>query len=1005
MRDLLIPGVIVAGIVLGGVLLLATRPVVRKLAFRNILRRRTRVPIIVAGLMIGTAIIAASLVVGDTLDYIFVDDVYVRFHNVDEYIANEAGGGIGGNIRQPFPQTSFFALRNYTLQNLSSPVDGFAPALLVTMPVQNLNGSQGSPAVLVVGYEDAYEDAFGPLLHLDGSEARLSDLGTREAYVNERAVRELNITAGDSLRLVYDSTKESGGFTVVTVREIVQDYGKANWEREPQVFLDLGEAQRELRYEAGGSGLINMIRVSNVGDVATGVAYGDRVTEDLKRALIHFEYGELEVWSIKAWGLSDAASFSGQITEVFLIMGAFSIVAGVLLIVNLFVLLSEERRGEMGIARAVVMQRAQLLATFAAEGTVYAVFAAAIGAMVGLGLGYLIVYAFATIFPPPEVGMVLRFHFDPASLALAFLAGVIITFVSVTLASAYVSRLNIVRAIRDVPEPPAHLRTPWYPALGGLLLAAGIGATALGLLRGEGFLKVVGPPAAFLGLATALVRLVPPRYGFPAAGAGILWWILAPVWARFGIVIVNENTDDAFVLFIATGLLLVLGAVLIVVFAMPYALKAFDTTLGSKRGHPVLKTAVSYPVEKRFRTGMTLAMFALTIFTVTVIAEIQAIQEANLDQIIQGQTGGFDIVAYTNNYSAVANFTARLQAKGFDPLLKGGVLNGTASATIVVADVLKEGETTAVPSFTIFGVDNYLLEANTYGFYRHADSVRDAANNPVLLLTDADVWRALQYNTTEGGATVHYAVIDRSASGASQFTVGIESRLQVEVGDRVNVSDARGGNVTVEIIGILEQAVDFTRGLFTSADLVLSSLNTTSARTVYFFQVAPGVEPSRVTAGLRVEFLLNTVNLNETITQAFDIAKQVLLLIQAYLAIGLLVGIAGLVIITIRAVVERRQQIGVLRAIGFTKGMVARTFLFEISFIAVLGTVIGVALGVLLAYQVYNTYFRELVNFAIPYAQIAGIVAAALAATLFFTAAPALRASKIPPAEALRYIE
>jgi len=327
-RDLLIPGVIVAGIVLGGVLLLATRPVVRKLAFRNILRRRTRVPIIVAGLMIGTAIIAASLVVGDTLDYIFVDDVYVRFHNVDEYIANEAGGGIGGNIRQPFPQSSFFALRNYTLQNLSSPVDGFAPALLVTMPVQNLNGSQGSPAVLVVGYEDAYEGAFGPLLHLDDSEARLSDLGTREAYVNERAVRELNITAGDSLRLVYDSTKESGGFTVVTVRAIVQDYGKANWEREPQVFLDLGEAQRELRYEAGGSGLINMIRVSNVGDVATGVAYGDRVTEDLKRALIHFEYGELEVWSIKAWGLSDAASFSGQITEVFLIMGAFYLFVG-----------------------------------------------------------------------------------------------------------------------------------------------------------------------------------------------------------------------------------------------------------------------------------------------------------------------------------------------------------------------------------------------------------------------------------------------------------------------------------------------------------------------------------------------------------------------------------------------------------------------------------------------------------------------------------------------------
>jgi ABC-type antimicrobial peptide transport system permease subunit len=43
--------------------------------------------------------------------------------------------------------------------------------------------------------------------------------------------------------------------------------------------------------------------------------------------------------------------------------------------------------------------------------------------------------------------------------------------------------------------------------------------------------------------------------------------------------------------------------------------------------------------------------------------------------------------------------------------------------------------------------------------------------------------------------------------------------------------------------------------------------------------------------------------------------------------------------------VERRQQIGVLRAIGFRRGMVQLSFLIESSFISLSSIVIGTALG------------------------------------------------------------
>ena len=60
-------------------------------------------------------------------------------------------------------------------------------------------------------------------------------------------------------------------------------------------------------------------------------------------------------------------------------------------------------------------------------------------------------------------------------------------------------------------------------------------------------------------------------------------------------------------------------------------------------------------------------------------------------------------------------------------------------------------------------------------------------------------------------------------------------------------------------------------------------------------------------------------------------------LMTVFMGLGLIVGIAALGVIAARSVVERRQQIGVLRALGFQRGMVQFSFLLESSFIALLG--------------------------------------------------------------------
>ena len=68
-------------------------------------------------------------------------------------------------------------------------------------------------------------------------------------------------------------------------------------------------------------------------------------------------------------------------------------------------------------------------------------------------------------------------------------------------------------------------------------------------------------------------------------------------------------------------------------------------------------------------------------------------------------------------------------------------------------------------------------------------------------------------------------------------------------------------------------------------------------------------------------------------------------LIQGFMGLGLLVGVAGAPRHQRAGVVEHRQQIGVMRAIGFRTRMVQAAFLLESSFVALTSIVVGTALA------------------------------------------------------------
>lgn len=105
-----------------------------------------------------------------------------------------------------------------------------------------------------------------------------------------------------------------------------------------------------------------------------------------------------------------------------------------------------------------------------------------------------------------------------------------------------------------------------------------------------------------------------------------------------------------------------------------------------------------------------------------------------------------------------------------------------------------------------------------------------------------------------------------------------------------------------------------------------------------------------------------------------------------------------------RAVVEQFQQIGMLRALGYRRSLVQQSFLMKSSLIAILGLIIGALVGVWQSYRffVIDKNFGTVV-FNVPVVELGLILVAAYLATLLATFLPARAASRIGPAEALRY--
>ncbi|MCH8223580.1 MAG: FtsX-like permease family protein [Chloroflexi bacterium] len=549
--------------------------------------------------------------------------------------------------------------------------------------------------------------------------------------------------------------------------------------------------------------------------------------------------------------------------------------------------------------------------------------------------------------------------------------------------------------------------------LGIALLAVSASSTPLWSIGATVFLIGVGQFAGLLSRTMHASRGVSGRISTSASsGLVLIFWSLP----FDSLEALTGELDGGIEMFILSGVFMVGSAVWLVMNNADIVSRFFEQGLGRFGSmKPVIRTSIAYPLAAKFRTGLTIAMFSLVIFTLIVFAILNAIGNV-LEDEPDRVTGGYDIRATISRDLPISDVAAdignsrELSISDFEVITGTGEIRGEARQV--------GAEEIGYARVQIRGLDEIYLDTSLVEF-THRD--------PLYGTTDREIWARLAEDPTlavmNGQAIVEPDQFD--GPQPEQFKVeGITNESDEDVDAitvQVRAPGGRGNVVERTVIAYMDNLANlldvsgeaFDDGsqistIFSAPGILEDVAGRPVPITIYQFRLAQPARAEEIAAKLETVFLDHSmeadsaqtlIDTNQQQGDAFN------LLFQGFMSLGLLVGVASLGVISFRAVVERRQSIGMMRALGYKGWMIQAGFLFESSVIALLGITIGIGLGSVISYNIVQEIGKEIegLKFNMPWINVMVIVAISWSFAMVTTYWPARQASRIYPSEALRY--
>lgn len=933
------------------------RPGFRRLALRNLVRRRTETILVVIGSSLGTAIIAAAFLIGATFHASVRDGARTRLGPIDEEVAVADIADVDGVARR-----------------LATPPlpggDGVLAAERATVSVTTRRNGRtvSEPAARILEVDPARARDFGGDVAATGLGSMPARLGTGEVAIGSDLAGTIGARAGDTITLhAYGTSRD---FRVVRVLPRVGIAGSTDVLAAPGV---LDSMVRQRGPTPGVEPPQGIVFVSNAGGVFGGADASSKVAAAI-RSRVGSRY-DIEVTSVKADLLADAERQGHAMGQLFTGVGTFSVLAGLLLLVNLFVMMAEERKRELGLARATGLQRWHLIRVFTLEGLFYGVAASFVGCFLGAGVAWGVVATASHLVGHGSNAFALRLVVPTGVLIVAGLIGLGLSMATVWVTSFRIARLNIVRALRDLPEMARRRHELRSAVPAGVGVATGVALSIWGLLAIVPLAAVLGPPLALVSAIPLLRPIIGRRLTTAVASVGTLVWCVGVFTF-----VPRIASHTRIPVFVVQGIVMVAAAV-----GLATALdRAWAVGVGmiSRTGRGLAaRLGLAYPLEKVFRTGMLVGMYALIVFTLTFVAVYGQISANQASTITRQVAAGADVLVDANPSNPPG--AAKLDA-----------VPGVAGVRTVWR---------SAPRFTPVGwTYPTTWAASAYDASMLTWGVPHLTDRAASYTSDRAVFEALL-------ADPGLIVIGQRFLETGGVSSSAGSTLQL--GSRIVASDpATGRTRTYRVVGITGDDVAGAGSWMSLASMrSLSGAGAVPSR--FLVRVAPGHDPDQVAASLQNDLVVNGVQaatFASKVSDSMTVELGFLNLMRRYMAIGLIVGIAGMAVVMVRAGRARRRQIGMLRVIGFPPETVRGAFLVEAAFIAGQGIATGVGLGLLVSYQMLSRSAAlggDVLPYAVPWSTVATLAVLPFVASLLVAFVPAMQASSVEPAQVLRMVD
>ncbi|WP_026932106.1 ABC transporter permease [Glycomyces tenuis] len=255
------------------------------------------------------------------------------------------------------------------------------------------------------------------------------------------------------------------------------------------------------------------------------------------------------------------------------------------------------------------------------------------------------------------------------------------------------------------------------------------------------------------------------------------------------------------------------------------------------------------------------------------------------------------------------------------------------------------------------------------------------------------------------GATVAEGSVADLQPDAVVVDEGTAEDRGLALGDTVEVTFSDGTTETLQVAAILD-GYDLTNGWWVAPEQIEHFAIPKPMQAYIDLDEGADIDSAQaeVEQALADEPEVGVTNNAEFTEQQTSGLDTIVGAVQILLALAIIIAIIGVVNTLILSVLERTRELGLLRAVGMTRGQAWRMITVESIIICLFGAVLGIAVGIGLGWTVQQALEGEgLTQFALPWGLIISYLVVSVVVGLLAALAPAARAAKLNVLGAIAY--